>query len=166
MSFPNTVNVTQAIGIAGDLASAGPRVNLPSMSGGWIAGPNGVTVGCFVWGDTSTRTVLSNAGTGAPDGIVIRAMQGNITPFLSEFAMTIPPGREVGDVLIGGMVRVKNAGSSAVTPGMKAFANNTNGTVSFAAAGTTVSGSTETKWVAETPGAASEIVTISNTPLG
>lgn len=166
MPFPNTVNITQAIGVAGDFASAGPRVNLPSMPGGWIAGPNGVTVGCFVWGDAATRTILSNAGTGAPDGFVVRAMQGNITPFLSEYAMTIAPGREVGDVIIGGMVRVKNAGASAVTPGMKAFANNANGTTSFAATGTTVSGSTETKWVAETPGAAGEIVTMSNTPLG
>ncbi|WP_252720287.1 phage cement protein, partial [Acinetobacter baumannii] len=57
----------------------------------------------------------------------------------------------------------KNAGAGAVTKGMKAFANNTNGSVSFAAAGAPVSGSTETKWYAHTAGAAGELIKISNT---
>ena len=166
MPFPNSVNITQAIGIAGDLASAGPRISLPSVAGGWIAGPSGVTAGCFVWGDSATRTILSNTGTGAPDGFVARTQEGAILNYLGEYGMTIQPGKDVGDVFSGGTFRVKNSGSGAVTPGMSAFANNTNGTVSFAASGATVAGSTQTKYTAQTPCAAGEITTISNVPLG
>jgi hypothetical protein len=166
MPFQTQVNLTQAPAVAGDFASANPRHSVLSVPGGFIAGPNGLVVGLFAWADTATGTVLSNAGTGAPTGFVHRDMMALITTFLSEFGMTIPQGFGVGELFNGGDFWVKNAGASAVTTGMKAFANNTNGTISFAAAGATVAGSTETKWFAMTTGAAGELIKMSNVALG
>lgn len=164
--FQTTINVTQAPGVAGDFCSVNPRASALSVPGGYIAGPNGLTVGLFAWADTATGTVLSNAGTGAPTCFVHRNMQALNTGYLQEFGMTIPAGMGVGEMFKSGDFFVKNNGASAVTIGMKAFANNTNGTVSFAAAGATVTGATETKWFAQSAGAAGELIKMTSTPLG
>jgi hypothetical protein len=166
MAFQQSVQVTQAPGDPGDFASANPRHSQLSVPGGFIAGPNGLTVGLFAWADTATGTILSNTGTGLPTCFVHRNMQAMLTAYLQEFGMTIPAGFGVGEMFSGGDFFVKNAGASAVTIGMKAFANTTNGTVSFAAAGATVAGSVETKWYAYTINAAGEIVKISSTAPG
>jgi hypothetical protein len=166
MPFQTSINVTQAPAVAGDFASTNPRHSALSVQGGFIAGSGGLTVGLFAWADTATNTILTNSGTGAPSCFVHRNLEALITTYLSEFGMTIPQGFGTGEMFNGGDFWVKNAGASAVTVGMKAFANNTNGTVSFAAAGATVSGSTETKFIAYTSGAAGELVKMSNIPLG
>ena len=80
--------------------------------------------------------------------------------------MTVPSGFGIGNVFNAGDFWVKNAGSGAVTTGMKAFANLTNGTISFAATGATVTGSIETKWYAMSPGNAGELIKMSNLALG
>lgn len=165
-SFPNSVNVTQAPAVAGDFASANPRHSTLSVPGGFQAGPNGLTIGLFAWADTATGTILSNAGTGAPTCFVHRNGQALITVYLTGYGMTIPAGFPVGEMFSGGDFFVKNAGTGAVTIGMKAFANTTNGTISFAATGATVTGSTETKWFAGTGGQAGELVKMSSTPNG
>lgn len=169
MDFQRSVNVTQAVGVPGDFASQNPRSSLPSQSGGWLAGPNGVTVGCFAWMD-ATGIYLSNSGTGAPSGFIGRAMQALITSYLGQYSMTIPAGFGVGNAFTSGDYFVLNSGSSAAVVGMKAFANNSNGTISFAATGTTVTGSTETKYYCVAlqsggTGAQGEIVVMSSTPL-
>jgi hypothetical protein len=166
MPFQTQVNLTQAPGVAGDFCSANPRHSVLSVPGGFIAGTGGLTVGLFAWADTATGTVLLNTGTGVPTCFVHRAMAALITTYLSEFGTTIPAGFGVGEAFNGGDFWVKNAGASAVAVGMKAFANLTNGTVSFAAAGATVTGSIETKWIAMSAGAAGELIKMSNTPLG
>jgi hypothetical protein len=166
MPFQTSVNVTQAPAVAGDFASANPRHSLLSVPGGFIAGPNGLTVGLFAWADTATGTVLSNTGTGVPSCFVHRDMQALITVYLTEFGMTIPAGMGVGEMFSGGDFFVKNAGAAAVTVGMKAYANLTTGVVSFAATGATVAGAIETKWFAMSAGAVGELVKMSNTPVG
>ncbi|MDE1158426.1 MAG: hypothetical protein PW791_09135 [Neorhizobium sp.] len=166
MPFQTQVQLTQAPAVAGDFASANPRHSVLSVPGGFIAGTNGLTIGLFAWADTATGTILSNTGTGAPTGFVHRDLQALITTYLAEFGMTIPAGFGIGELFNGGDFWVKNAGASAVTIGQKAFANNTNGTVSFAAAGATVAGSTETKWIAMSAGAAGELIKMSNVALG
>ena len=157
--FQQTVNVTQAPAIAGDFASHNPRHSALSVPGGYLAGPNGLTVGCFAWADTATGTLLSNTGTGTPTCIIHRANQALITTYLADGSMVIPAGQGVGEMFDGGDFFVKNAGAGAVTIGMKAFASTTNGTVSFAAAGATVAGAVETKFYAATSNAAGELVT-------
>lgn len=166
MAFQQTMQVTQAPGIPGDFASVNPRHSALSVPGGYVAGPNGVTVGLFAWADTATATQLSNAGTGAPTGFMHRDMQALITAYPATFGMTIPAGQSAAEIFNGGDFWVKNAGTSAVAIGMKAFANNTNGTVSFAATGTTVSGATETRWSAQTMGATGEVIKMTTVPLG
>jgi hypothetical protein len=85
---------------------------------------------------------------------------------MGEAGMTIAAGQGVGDLFDGGDFWVKNAGAGSTTIGMKAFANNTNGTVSFAATGATVAGSTETKWYCATIGATGELVKMTSNPPG
>jgi hypothetical protein len=166
MAFQTTLNVDQAPGIAGDFCSVNPRHSALSMPGGYVAGPNGVTVGLFVWADTATGKILSNSGTGAPTAFMHRNLQALVTAYPSTFGMTIPAGQGIGEMFKGGDFWMKNAGSGAVAIGMKAFANNTNGTVSYAAAGATVTGSTETKWYAQSIGAAGELIKTTTVPLG
>lgn len=169
MTFQRTVNVTQAVGVPGDWASENPHSNLISQSGGFVAGPSGVTIGGFAWMD-STGTVLNSSGTGAPSGFIGRSLQGIITTYLGEYGMTIPQGFGVGDVFTAGDFFVLNNGTGAAAVGLKAFANNSNGTISFAAAGATVAGSTETKWFCTAlqsggTGAQGEVVVINSIPV-
>ncbi|KAA0117872.1 hypothetical protein CIW48_27105 [Methylobacterium sp. P1-11] len=163
-TFQTSTQVTQAPAVAGDFASANPRHSLLSVPGGFVADlTNGLTVGLFAWADTSTGTILSNAGTGVPSCFVHRELNADFYPQAAGFGMTIMPGKYVGEMFSSGDFFAKNAGAGAVTKGMKAYANNTNGTVSFAATGATVAGSTETKWYAHTAAAAGELVKISTT---
>ena len=167
MPFQNTpVQVFPAYGIAGDFCSVNPRHSALSQSGGFYAGPSGVTIGCFCWADTATGTILSNTGTGVPTAFMHRDMQALITAYPAKYGMTSQPGAGIGEAMKGGDFWVVNAGSSAVAIGMKAYANNSNGSVSFAASGATVSGSTETKWYAQSTGAAGELIKMTSIPLG
>jgi hypothetical protein len=163
------MNVTQAPAVAGDFASYNPRHSALSVPGGFVAGTGGVNIGLFAWADTSTGTILLNSGSGLPTGFIHRAVNGlNYAYFTSTDAttFTIPAGMAVGELFDGGDFFVKNAGAGAVTIGMKAFASSTLGTVSFAAAGATVTGSVETKWFAKTAGAAGELIKMSDQPPG
>lgn len=166
MAFQTSIQVTQAPFLAGDFTSVNPRHSALSVPGGFVAGPNGLTVGLFAWADTATGTILSNTGLGAPLCFIHRENQAMLNMYLQEFGMTVPAGMGVGSMFSAGDFGAKNAGSGACTRGMKAFANNTNGTVSFAAAGATVTGSTETKYFCWTNNAAGEMVKISSTSLG
>lgn len=166
MAFQQSVNMTQAPAVAGDFASENPRHSALSTPGGFVVGPSGLTIGLFAWADASTGQILSNTGSGLPTCFVHRALQATLTTYPTTNGMTIIAGQGVGETFNAGDFFVKNAGASAVTIGMKAFANNTNGTISFAAAGATVTGSIETKWFAMSPGAAGELIKMSSTPLG
>jgi hypothetical protein len=166
MAFQTVINPTQAPGVAGDFCSANPRHSQLMIQGSFFAGANGLTIGLFCWADTATGTILSNTGTGLPTGFVHRDMQAMLTAYMQEYGMTIPAGMGVGEVFSGGDFFVKNAGSGATTIGMKAFANLTNGTVSFAAPGATVTGSIETKWYCMSINAAGELVMMTSTPVG
>ena len=166
MAFQQTTQVTQAPAVAGDFASENPRHSALSVPGGFVAGPSGVTIGLFAWADTATGTILSNTGTGLPTCFIHRALQATITTYPSANGMTTIGGVGVGEMFDAGDFFVKNAGAGAVTIGMKAFANNTNGTISFAATGATVAGSVETKWAAKTAGAANELIKMSSTLPG
>lgn len=161
MPFQKQVHMTQAPAVAGDFASTNPRASLLTIPGGFVAGAGGVNVGTFVWAD-ATGAVLTNSGTGIPAGFVGRTMQALITGFLSESGNNIPQGVGVGDVFRSGDFWATNAGASAVTVGMKAFANLSDGTISFAAPGATVKDCIETKFCAATAGAAGELVKITD----
>lgn len=147
-SFQTFTNVLQAPGIAGDFASANPRATALSSqqygNAGFVAGPNGLTIGLFAWLDPETYRVASNAGAGAPNGFVHRAQEALITTYLNAFGLTIPAGMMVGNIFDEGDFFVVNNGLIQATPGMKAYANNGTGQASFAATGNPTTGGTST----------------------
>lgn len=166
MDFQNQVNTVPAPAVEGDFADHNPRASVIAGPGGLVAGSNGVVVGRFAWMATpndidGTPTVVNNTGSGAPDGFVHRAQQALVTTYLAKAGMTIPQGFGV-TLMSSGAYWVKNVGASANTRGQKAFASTTDGTVKFAAAGATVAGFVETKFVAESVGAAGELVKITS----
>jgi hypothetical protein len=167
MGFQTAVNITQAPGVEGAIASLNPRHVLPGAAGAWTAGTGGITVGRFAWGDvTATDSILVNNGSGAPTCFVANEFgEAMITTYLAESGMTIPAAYPVGLPLIAGDVWAKNAGSGAVTVGMKAYASNTTGQVQFAATGSPPGGYTETKWYAATAGAAGELIKMTSVSL-
>ena len=169
-TFQTSINVVQAPGLPCDFASADPHASFVTSGAVLVATTGGVTIGCFAWVNAA-QTLVASTGTGAPSGFVHREMQATINTFPAEFGYTIQPGQRVGSLMTAGCFFAKNAGATTAAIGMKAFANTTNGSVSFAAAGATVAGSVETKWycVGWTDGgtgAAGEVVKISHIPLG
>lgn len=171
MAFQTGIQVTQAPAVPGDFASMNPRHSQLSVPGGFRAGPAGLTVGCFAWADTVTGTILSNTGTGLPTAFIHRTNQATLIGASGfgpgpEYSFMIMPGKGVGEMFSGGDFFVSNAGTGAVTIGLKVFANLANGTVSGAAAGATVTGSIETKWYFYTINAAGELCKMSSTAPG
>ena len=143
----STVSAQPAVAVAGDFASANPRSFFPAGPGGLVAGDGGVEIGLFVWlvpapvdTDGSGQQVLNSGNLGgAPLGIIPRVQQGLITAYLDNASMTIPEGFQLA-VMTGGDIWVKNDGSTACAPGMKAYADNSNGKVSFAVTGSPTTG--------------------------
>jgi len=139
------VNVTQAPAVEGDFASTNPRKSVLAGPYGLVAGANGVTIGRFAWVtyppdlDSAPATV-NNVGNGQVAGFVHREQQGLNTTYLSDAGMTIPAGFGL-TLMSSGDFWVNNAGAALATPGLKAFANVSDGSVSFAAAGSTPGGS-------------------------
>jgi hypothetical protein len=166
MPFQTAVNITQAPAVEGDFCDSNPRGSVQAGQGAFVAGSNGVTIGRFAWADSSLLTV-ANTGSGVPTGFVARTGQQTLARFSAYpptsgmVSMLIPAGFPLTLHDSGGFW-VRNAGAGAVTYGMKAFSNTTNGSASFAATGATVAGSVETKWYAKSAGAAGELIKMSN----
>ncbi len=129
MGFPRQVNVQGAPAVLGDFCDANPRATVDAGPGGFVAGPNGLSVGRFGWADSSNITV-SNTGTGAPTGFVRRDQRAIITGYLADDSLSLYPGAPVTLFNEGGFW-VLNAGSTASAIGMTAYADYTSGAVTF-----------------------------------
>lgn len=147
MGFQTSTQLQPAPGVEGDFCSANPWASVLAGSGALVAGVGGITVGRFAWLDLATNSIATNYGTGAPAGFVHRNQQGLITTYLAESSMTVPQGFGV-TVMNGGDFYARNAGSNAVTPGMKAYANYATGAVTFAATGAPPTGGVVTASIA------------------
>lgn len=139
MPFQSQVNSQQAIGVAGDWASANPRWSAIAGPGGFVAGEEGVFIGRFCWSEPpvdqdGTNQVINSFGSGQPLGFIHRDQQGLNTQFLSGASMLIPGGFMV-TVHSSGEFLAQNDGAAQALPGMKAYADYATGKVSFAAAG-------------------------------
>lgn len=134
MPFQNSFNIQPGVAVAGDFASANPRSSLLSGAGKFVAGAAGLTAGLFVWHDSSDDTKLNNYGAGAPAGFLHREQNALITAFLAESGGLIQPGVEV-NAFNAGDFWAKNDGATAVTRGMKAYANQVTGKLYFGATG-------------------------------
>jgi hypothetical protein len=146
--FQTQVNTQPAIGVRGDFASSNPRFNALAGPGAFVAGAQGVSVGYFAWAtapnDTNgTPAIVNNFGVGSVTGFIGLAQQGLITQYLSDAAMIIPQGFGV-TIFSGGDFLVTNDGSTQALPGQKAYANLSNGKVSFAPSGSPPQGASVT----------------------
>lgn len=145
MSFQTQVNLQPAPGSAGNFASTNPRHSVLGGPAGIIAGPAGLACGRFAWLDQATYSIANNFGPGQPNGFVHNAHQALITTYLGEASLVIPGGFMVGDLFDSGDFWIANNTGSAVTPGLKVYANNSTGAASsFAATGTPTTAGTST----------------------
>ena len=143
MAFQNTMNRVNTFGIQGDLANG--QVPHYTATTPRVKAGETIYAGDFVWvEDTNGVAVCAKASqSGKPTGIVQRVMDVAL-PCTSDASLQIPVGRKA-DVIVWGDVFVKTTDSASV--GNKLFVNNTTGAITNAAAGTSVSGATETDWV-------------------
>lgn len=144
MGFQTTVNLQQAPAVAGDFATANPRASFPAGEGQYVAADAGVTVGRFAWIDATTGLV-SNTGTGKPDGFVHREQQALISVYLAETSNVVPQGFPVTVMRTGDYWATATVG--AAVKGNKVFAKLSDGTVQAGAAGATIAGFIETDFV-------------------
>jgi hypothetical protein len=140
MGFQKSVYTQPAPAVAGDFASANPRASVLAGPGGLVAGPNGLVVGRFAWlsyytvDPNDAPATANNTGSGAIAGFVHRDQQALITTYLAESSMLIPAGFPV-TLMDAGDFWCINSGSGQALPGMKAYANYADGTITFAATG-------------------------------
>src|SRR6185437_2568714 len=161
MGFQTTVNLQPLPGIEGDFASANPRTSVLAGPFALAADVTGVYVGRFAWVDKATWSLASFTGLGAPDGFCGRAQQGLITGFLQESSMLIPQGLPV-TLYNEGEFWVVNSGTNEVFPGLKAYANNATGLVSFNVTGTPPSDFSFTASIAALAGSATTSTIVDN----
>ena len=133
MGFPTLVNTVQAPGIAGDFADANPRWTVDAGEAAFVVGLGGLVVGTFAWADP-TNQFLTNSGNGAPTGFIHRDQQSIIYIYLADDTLLVPQGYQT-TVFNGGSFWVKNAGTSTAAIGNTAYANNSNGQITFGPAG-------------------------------
>ncbi|SDR17526.1 phage cement protein [Paraburkholderia tuberum] len=127
MGFPRYVNTQAAPAVVGDFCDSNPRATLNAGEGKFVAGPEGVYVGRFVWQD---GRVLNNYGAGAPSGFIHREQQALIVDWLAEASLKVQPGYGVTAFTAGGFW-VRNDGDATATRDQAAYANNSNGKIRF-----------------------------------
>ena len=153
-----TVNMYPAAAVQGD---RGSQNAFPYTPLNYIAGAD-ITTGTYVWLSTSDETMpqqVLNTGTGAPLGFVERILDHFLYDLTEEGSLVIPKGGRVTVAMRGNFYIPAN---TTVTVGMAVFANLTTGAATFAAAGSTQSGSIETTYRAMIPGAEGDMILISN----
>jgi len=131
----------QAPGVAGDFASTNPRQTVDAGPGGFVAGILGTVVGKFAWADSVNPNALNSYGIGLPTGFIHREQQALITVFLDYATMAVPQGLPV-TAFSAGDFWAQNDGIVTATPGMKAYALNNSGGVTFDVTGTPPSAAT------------------------
>lgn len=156
--FQTQVNLTPALAVAGDFASANPRASVLAGENGLVAGAGGVTVGRFAWVGVDGITVLNSDAAAAPSGFVHREQQALITDYLAESGNVIPEGFAV-TLHNEGDFWALLTGPNAATVGSAINAVLADGTVTAGAAvgGTSVA----TRFKAQSVAAVGELVKIS-----
>lgn len=165
--FQTQVYIRQAPALEGDFASANPRASVYASEGALIAGTLGLIIGRFAW--APSLMVADNYGGGAPAGFVGRQQRSLITTYLAETSLTIQKGMQV-DLFNAGSFWVRS--SVAVTKGMKAYADNSSGLITFAATATPTAAFSVTASVAAGTGSGTlstisgNIMTVAGTVAG
>lgn len=155
MSFQKQVQLQQAPAVAGDFASNNPRAVLLAGEGALVAGASGAVVGRFAW---AVNGVVSNAGSGKPQGFIHRENQALITTWLAEASNVIPQGLPL-TIHVAGDFWAQTLTNATV--GQKVYASLTTGEVKTDATGATVAGYIETDWLVASAASANELIKIS-----
>jgi hypothetical protein len=140
VGFQTQVGTLMAPAVEGDFATANPRATALAGPGALVAGVGGATIGRFAWvnysvvdGDNAPGAVTNN-GSGPPAGFIHREQQGLFYSPFDGAGMLVPQGFGI-TVMISGDYWVINRGTTSSVFGQKAYANQANGGVSFAASG-------------------------------
>lgn len=139
ISFQTKINSRKPWGVAGDFLDGNYNHMYPLTL--IVKESETVEVGKFAW-DNGDGT-CSPTGTGQPTGVVHRTYFIPITDFASGATMTVPGRLACG---ISDKCSVLMTVSDTPTVGNKIFVNNTTGAITNAAAGTEVTGATETSF--------------------
>ncbi|MCH7381615.1 MULTISPECIES: hypothetical protein [Acinetobacter] len=154
MGFQKQVQLQQAPAVAGDFASNNPRAVLLAGEGALVAGASGAVVGRFAW---AVNGVVSNAGSGKPQGFIHRENQALITTWLAEASNVIPQGLPL-TIHVAGDFWAQTLTNATV--GQKVYASLTTGEVKTDATGATVAGYIETDWLVASAASANELIKI------
>lgn len=142
MPFQQQVNLNQAPGFIGAIASMNPIASVVAGPGGLVAGAGGVVVGRFAWNSyPNSASVSGNPGqavnyclTGrVPDGFIGNLQEGLITIWLTESTLVVPVGYGVTEYNRGDFWALNTMADAAM--GNKVFANLLDGQITTAAAG-------------------------------
>lgn len=159
--FQTQVYIRQAPAIEGDFAGANPYASVYASEGALVAGVGGLIIGRFAWAHPHLRVAFNNGG-GVPTGFVARhqnsviAAPGLVTT--NETSMTIPQGMPI-TLHNWGSFYVRNSGATAVTRGMKAYADSATGLVTFAATGSPTAAFSHTASIAAGTGSGTGTIT-------
>jgi len=174
-SFQTSVNLYNPMGVEGDFASANPRATAltpgfdsnGNQISGFVAGPNGVTVGQFAWVEADGQTV-NNFATGSvkPTGFVHRDQQGLLTNYLQAAGTLIPPGFPV-TLMVEGDFFDLIAGGSAAVYGSSCYARYSDGAlfIGSAPSGGSATGSVGATFTASAGSPATQLVVTAVTGL-
>lgn len=128
--FQTQVNINQALGVPGDLASANTTFSEVGGPGAFVAGAGGVYVGRFCW---IVGNEVFSTGVGVPDGFIGRSQQALISEFTGQYSMLIPEGFPV-TVINHGEFLALNSGTAASTRGASVYADSATGLCSVGSA--------------------------------
>lgn len=162
MPFQTQVASQPAPAIAGDFATQNPVATYPAGEGALVAASGGCTVGAFGWVQPDGTSVANAPPTGtttAPDGFVHRNLTGQINSFGTEASLVIPQGLPVTLFTAGDFWAIT---TTAATPGQAVFASLSTGALSTAAAGASVAGAVQTRFVAASTAAEGELLKLSS----
>lgn len=154
MPFQTTINQQPAPAVEGDFASANPYASVLAGEGELIVGASGVTVGRFAWA-TAAGAVGNVQVANGRFGFVHREQQAFITTWLGASSMLVPAGVNITLMSAGDFW---GRTTTVATIGQKVFASITDGTIATGAAGATVAGFVETKFVVQSVAAAGELI--------
>lgn len=152
MPFQTSVQQQPEVGVPGSRASMNPISVISRIA------QSAVNVARFVWPGTDTDNQVQNTGTGKPLGFAVRDQIGILPNYLQEFSMAVPAGFPV-EVAEQGEWFATSANVS--TLGQKVFATLADGTLQFGAAGATIAGAVETKFVVTRGAAANGVLKMS-----
>lgn len=131
MALQQQVYAGMAVGIPGQIATTNPISILARLA------ESAITVARFAFGGTAPASQVKNSGTGTPMGFVLRDRVGMITTFLAETSSSIPAGQPVEVATRGEFFA---SGANASSYNQKVYAKYTDGSLYFAAAGSTITG--------------------------